>query len=424
MTKKRSLDTICIQGGWEPKTANQDSCLFTRARPLSTPQASRWDVCLIWKKTDISIQDWQTPPMTRSQPRSASWRAVWVPCLPQARRLILCGDESVSGRRPCGKLCGYLRRHNEPFTVTIPKMGVECTLVSPDATEEELAAAFRPNTKALFAETIANPALTVLDIEKFAKAAHDHGVPLIVDNTFATPINCRPFEWGADIVTHSTTKYMDGHAMTIGGCIVDSGNFDWEAHHDKFKCLTEPDESYHGVIYTQKFGKMAYITKATAQLMRDLGSIQSPQHAFLINVGLETLHLRMPRHCENAYKVASYLKSREDVAWVNYPGLEGDKYYELAKKYMPDGTCGVISFGLKSGREGAARFMNRLKLCSIETHVADSRTAVLHPASHTHRQLTNEQLVEAGVDPSMIRFSVGIEDAEDIIEDIREALEE
>ena len=282
---------------------------------------------------------------------------------------------------------------------------------------------FRPNTKALFAETIANPALTVLDIEKFAKVAHEHGVPLIVDNTFATPINCRPFEWGADIVTHSTTKYMDGHAMTVGGCIVDSGNFDWEAHHDKFTGLTEPDESYHGIIYTQKFGKLAYITKATSQLMRDLGSIQSPQNAFLINVGLETLHLRMPKHCENALKVATYLKSREDVAWVNYPGLEGDKYYELAKKYMPNGTCGVISFGLKSGRKGAADFMDKLKLCSIETHVADSRTAVLHPASHTHRQLTDEQLVEAGVDPSMIRLSVGIEGADDIIEDIRQALE-
>lgn len=244
-----------------------------------------------------------------------------------------------------------------------------------------------------------------------------------MDNTFATPINCRPFEWGADIVTHSTTKYMDGHAMTVGGCIVDSGNFDWEAHHDKFTGLTEPDESYHGIIYTQKFGKLAYITKATSQLMRDLGSIQSPQNAFLINVGLETLHLRMPKHCENALKVATYLKSREDVAWVNYPGLEGDKYYELAKKYMPNGTCGVISFGLKSGRKGAADFMDKLKLCSIETHVADSRTAVLHPASHTHRQLTDEQLVEAGVDPSMIRLSVGIEGADDIIEDIRQALE-
>ena len=306
---------------------------------------------------------------------------------------------------------------------TMGRMGVTCTFVAPDCTDEELEAAFEPNTKLVFGETIANPALAVLDIERFAKAAHDHGVPLMVDNTFPTPVMCRPFEWGADIVTHSTTKYMDGHAMTVGGCIVDSGNFDWEAHHDRFTGLTEPDESYHGIIYTQKFGKLAYITKATSQLMRDLGSIQSPQNAFLINVGLETLHLRMPKHCENALKVAAYLKSREDVAWVNYPGLEGDKYYELAKKYMPNGTCGVISFGLKSGRKGAADFMDKLKLCSIETHVAVSRTAVLHPASHTHRQLTDEQLVEAGVDPSMIRLSVGIEGADDIIEDIRQALE-
>ncbi|MCD7906977.1 MAG: aminotransferase class I/II-fold pyridoxal phosphate-dependent enzyme, partial [Clostridium sp.] len=310
------------------------------------------------------------------------------------------------------------------FTVTFPKMGVECMLVSPDATEEELNEAFKPNTKVLFAESIANPALTVLDFEKFAKVAREHGVPLIVDNTFATPINCRPFEWGVDIVTHSTTKYMDGHATCVGGCIVDSGNFDWEAHHDRFTGLTEPDESYHGIVYTQKFGKMAYIMKATAQLMRDLGSIPSPQNAFLLNLGLETLHLRMPRHCESALKVASYLQSREDVDWVRYPGLPGDKYYEVAQKYMPNGTCGVISFGLKGGRAAAAEFMDKLKLCSIETHVADSRTAVLHPASHTHRQLTDEQLVEAGVDPSMIRFSVGLESADDIIEDIRQALED
>ena len=311
------------------------------------------------------------------------------------------------------------------IAVTLAKMGITATFVSPDASEEELNAAFRPNTKLMFGETIANPALTVLDIELFAKTAHAHGVPLIIDNTFPTPVNCRPFEWGADIVTHSTTKYMDGHGAAVGGAIVDSGKFDWMAHADKYPGLCTPDESYHGITYAKKFGKEgAFITKCTAQIMRDLGSIQSPQNAFLINVGLETLHLRMPKHCENALKVAAYLKSREDVAWVNYPGLEGDKYYELAKKYMPNGTCGVISFGLKSGRKGAADFMDKLKLCSIETHVADSRTAVLHPASHTHRQLTNEQLVEAGVDPSMIRFSVGIEDAEDIIEDIREALEE
>lgn len=309
------------------------------------------------------------------------------------------------------------------FTVTLKKLGIDSTLVDPDATEEELEKAFKPNTKAVFGETIANPALVVLDIEKFARAAHRHGVPLIIDNTFATPINCRPFEWGADIVTHSTTKYMDGHATCVGGCIVDSGNFDWEANAEKFPGLTTPDESYHGIVYTQKFGKMAYIMKATAQLMRDLGSIQSPMNAFLLNLGLETLHLRVPRHCENALRVAEYLKSRDDVEWVNYPGLKGDKYYELAQKYMPDGTCGVISFGLKGGRDGAVTFMDRLKLAAIVTHVADARTSVLHPASHTHRQLTDEQLVEAGVDPSMIRFSVGIENVDDIIEDIRQALE-
>lgn len=310
------------------------------------------------------------------------------------------------------------------FTVTLKRFGISCTLVDPDAPEEELEKAFRPNTRAVFGETIANPALVVLDIEKFARLAHRHGVPLIVDNTFATPINCQPFAWGADIVTHSTTKYMDGHAMCVGGCIVDSGNFDWESQADKFPGLTTPDDSYHGVIYTQKFGKAAYITKATAQLMRDMGSIQSPQNAFLLNVGLETLHLRIPRHCENAKRVAEYLKAREDVDWVCYPGLKGDKYYELAQKYMPNGTCGVISFGLKGGRAAAAKFMDRLKLAAIVTHVADARTSVLHPASHTHRQLNEEQLVEAGVDPSMIRFSVGIENVEDIIGDLEQALTE
>ena len=275
----------------------------------------------------------------------------------------------------------------------------------------------------MFAETISNPSLVVLDIEKFAKLAHAHGVPLIVDNTFATPINCRPFEWGADIVTHSTTKYMDGHAMCVGGAIVDSGNFDWEAHADKFPGLTQPDESYHGIIYTQKFGKGAYITKATSQLMRDLGSIQSPQNAFLLNVGLETLHLRVPRHCENALKVAQYLKNHKKVAWVRYAGLEDDPYYELAQKYLPNGTCGVLSFGLKGGRDVSVGFMDKLKLAAIVTHVADARTCVLHPASHTHRQMNEQELIEAGVQPDLIRFSVGIENAEDIIADLEQALE-
>ena len=305
------------------------------------------------------------------------------------------------------------------FGVTLKKLGIDVTFISPDASEEEISAAFRPNTKALFGETISNPSLEVLDIEKFARIAHNHGVPLIVDNTFPTPINCRPFEWGADIVVHSTTKYMDGHATSVGGCIVDSGNFDWNAHADKFPGLCTPDESYHGLTYTKAFGKMAYITKATAQLMRDLGSIQSPQNAFLLNLGLETLHLRMPQHCRNAQKVAEYLSNDDRVAWVNYCGLPGNKYYELAQKYMPGGSCGVISFGLKGGREVSIKFMDSLKLAAIVTHVADARTCVLHPASHTHRQLSDEQLLEAGIRPDLIRFSVGIENADDIIADIR-----
>ncbi|MBQ1851473.1 MAG: O-acetylhomoserine aminocarboxypropyltransferase/cysteine synthase, partial [Paludibacteraceae bacterium] len=309
------------------------------------------------------------------------------------------------------------------FGVTMKKLGIEVTFVDADASEEEIQKAFRPNTKALFGETIANPVLSVLDIEKFARIAHKNGVPLIIDNTFPTPINCRPFEFGCDIVTHSTTKYMDGHAMTVGGCIVDSGNFDWEKYHDKFPGLTEPDDSYHGLAYTKSFGKGAYITKATVQLMRDLGSIQAPQNAFLLNIGLETLHLRVPRHCENAQKVAEYLEKRPEVAWVNYSGLKSSPYYELAQKQFRNGqSCGVVTFGLKGGRDVAIKFMDSLKLCCIATHVADARTCVLHPASHTHRQLSDEQLLAAGIQPDLIRFSVGIEDADDIIADIEQAL--
>lgn len=302
------------------------------------------------------------------------------------------------------------------------KLGINVTFISPKATEEEISSAFQPNTKALFGETISNPSLDVLDIEKFARIAHKHGVPLIVDNTFPTPINCRPFEWGADIIVHSTTKYMDGHATSVGGCIVDSGNFDWEANADKFPGLCTPDESYHGLTYTKAFGKMAYITKATSQLMRDLGSIQSPQNAFLLNIGLETLHLRMPQHCKNAQKVAEYLQANDKVAWVNYCGLPDNNNYELAQKYMPNGSCGVISFGLKGERHLATKFMDSLQLAAIVTHVADARTSVLHPASHTHRQLSDEQLLEAGVRPDLIRLSVGIENADDIIADIDQAL--
>ena len=311
------------------------------------------------------------------------------------------------------------------FSVTMKKMGLDTTFIDPDCTEEELNAAFRPNTKAVFGETIANPALTVLDIEKFAKAAHAHGVPLIVDNTFATPVNCRPIEWGADIVTHSTTKYIDGHASTVGGCIVDSGKFDWTQHADKFPGLTTPDDSYHGVTYTERFGLGgAFITKCTAQLMRDLGSVQSPQSAFYLNLGLESLPFRMKQHCANAQAIAEYLQNHEKVNWVKYCGLTGDKYYDLAQKYMPNGSCGVISFGLKGGRKAAETFMKHLKLGSIETHVADSRTCCLHPASATHRQMTDEQLVAAGVGADLIRLSCGLENTQDLIEDIAQALEQ
>ena len=309
------------------------------------------------------------------------------------------------------------------LNVTLKRFGIACTLADQDLPEEELERYFRPETKAVFGETIANPAGSVLDIEKFARLAHRHGCPLIVDNTFATPINCTPFSFGADIVTHSTTKYMDGHAMAVGGCIVDSGNFDWMAHKDRYPGLTTPDESYHGIVYAEKFGKCGYIQKIVAQLTRDMGACQSPMNAFLTNVGLETLHLRMARHCENAQKVADYLKNHEKVAWVEYAGLEGDKYYDLARKYLPNGVCGVLSFGPKGGREGAMRFTNALKMIAIVTHVADARTCVLHPASHTHRQLNEQQLMEAGVLPELIRLSVGIEDVEDILADLEQALQ-
>ena len=307
--------------------------------------------------------------------------------------------------------------------VTMKKMGIECTFVDQNLPEEELAKAFKPNTRAVFGETITNPTVSVLDIEKFARLAHSHGVPLIVDNTFATPINCQPIKWGADIVTHSTTKYMDGHAVGVGGAIVDSGNFDWLAHADKYPGLTTPDDSYHGIVYAEKFGKLGYITKATSQLMRDLGSIQSPQNAFYLMNGLESLHVRMQRHCENALAIAKFLKSNDKVAWVDYPNLEGDKYYDLARKYLPNGSCGVLAFGLKGGREQSIRFMDSLKLAAIATHVADAKTCLLHPASHTHRQMTEEQLIEAGVAPDLIRLSVGLENVDDLIDDLKQAFD-
>lgn len=307
--------------------------------------------------------------------------------------------------------------------VTMKKMGIECTFVDQNLPEEELAKAIKPNTRAVFGETITNPTVSVLDIEKFARLAHSHGVPLIVDNTFATPINCQPIKWGADIVTHSTTKYMDGHAVGVGGAIVDSGNFDWLAHADKYPGLTTPDDSYHGIVYAEKFGKLGYITKATSQLMRDLGSIQSPQNAFYLMNGLESLHVRMQRHCENALAIAKFLKSNDKVAWVDYPNLEGDKYYDLAQKYLPNGSCGVLAFGLKGGREQSIKFMDSLKLAAIATHVADAKTCLLHPASHTHRQMTDEQLLEAGVAPDLIRLSVGLENVDDLIDDLKQAFD-
>lgn len=420
------LDTICVQGGWKPGNGE------ARVLPIYQSTTFKYDTSEeMGKLFDLEENGYF---YTRLQNPTSDCVAAKIAELEGGVAAMLTSSGQAANFYSIVNLCEagdhivcsakvYGGTFNL-YAATIKKMGIDCTFVDPDAPEEEIEKAFRPNTKAVVGETIANPALVVLDIEKFARLAHKHDCPLIVDNTFATPINCRPFEWGADIVTHSTTKYMDGHAMAVGGCIVDSGNFDWDAHKDKFPGLTTPDESYHGIIYTERFGKGAFITKATAQLMRDLGAIQSPQNAFLLNAGLESLHLRMPRHCENALKVAQYLQSREDVAWVKYPGLPGDQYYELAQKYMPNGTCGVISFGLKGGRAAAAAFMDKLKLASIATHVADAKTCVLHPASHTHRQLSDEQLVEAGVDPAMIRFSVGIENAEDIIEDIRQALDD
>ena len=356
----------------------------------------------------IAALEGGTAGMLTSSGQAANFFAVF--------NIASCGDHVVASSTIYGGTFNL-------FNVTMKKMGVEFTFVDPDCSDEELEAAFRPNTKAVFGETIANPALKVLDIERFAKAAHDHGVPLIVDNTFATPIFCRPFEWGADIVTHSTTKYMDGHDVAVGGAIIDSGNFDWMAHADKFPGLCTPDESYHGITYAEKFGKEgAFITKATAQLMRDFGSIQSPQHAFYLNLGLESLDVRMRRHYENARKIAEFLDASDAVSWVEYPGLPGSTYYERAQKYMPEGTCGVNSFGVKGGRAAAEQFMKNLKLCSIETHVADAHTCILHPANSTHKQLSDEELIASGVGPDLVRLSVGIENADDLIEDIAQAL--
>lgn len=424
MSEQYSIETKCIQSGWKPKKGEP------RILPIYQSTTFKYDTSeQMGRLFDLEDSGYfytrlQNPTNDAVAEKICELEGGYAAMLTssgQAANFYAVMNIAEEGDHIVCSSALYGGTYNL-YAHTIHKMGVEATFVDPDCSEEELNAAFRENTKAVVGETIANPALTVLDIEKFAKAAHKHGVPLIVDNTFATPINCRPFEWGADIVTHSTTKYMDGHAMTVGGAIVDSGNFDWDAHAEKFPGLTQPDETYHGIVYTEKFGKGAYITKATAQLMRDLGSIQSPQNAFLLNIGLETLHLRMPRHCENAKKVAAYLKGHEKVAWVNCAMLEGDKYHELASKYMPNGTCGVITFGLKGGRDASVKMMDNLKLTAIVTHVADARTCVLHPASHTHRQMNDQELLEAGVQPDLIRFSVGIENADDIIADLEQAL--
>lgn len=424
MANKLNQETLCVQAGWTPTNGEPrvlpiyQSTTFKydsseQMAKLFDLEASGYFYTRLQNPTNdavaakIAALEGGVAAMLTSSGQAANFFAFFNICE--------AGDHIVSATSIYGGTYNLL-------SVTLKKLGIECTFVDEGASEEEISQAFRPNTKLLFGETISNPGVKVLDIEKFARIAHQHGVPLIVDNTFATPINCRPFEWGADIVTHSTTKYMDGHASTVGGCIVDSGHFDWSAHADKYPGLCEPDPSYHGLTYTESFGKMAYITKATSQLMRDLGSIQAPQNAFLLNLGLETLHLRMPQHCKNALKVAQWLQQNDKVAWINYPDLEGDKYHDLAKKYLPNGSCGVMAFGLKGGRDVAINFMDHLKFVAIVTHVADARTCVLHPASHTHRQLSDEQLIEAGVAPDLIRLSVGIENADDIIADLEQAL--
>lgn len=419
------IETKCIQSGWQPKKGE------SRVIPIYQSTTFKYDTSeQMGRLFDLEDEGYfytrlQNPTNDAVAAKICDLEGGYAAMLTssgQAANFYAIMNIAEAGDHIICVSAVYGGTYNL-YAHTIHKMGVEATFVDPDISKEELNALFRENTKAVFGETIANPALVVLDIEKFAEAAHEHGVPLIIDNTFATPINCRPFEWGADIVTHSTTKYMDGHAVAVGGAIVDSGNFDWMAHKEKFPGLTTPDETYHGIVYAEKFGKGAYITKATAQLMRDLGSIPSPQNAFLLNLGLETLHLRVPRHCENAKKVAEFLKTQDKVAWINCPMLPDDAQYELAQKYMPNGTCGVITFGLKGGRDASVTMMDNLKLAAIVTHVADSRTCVLHPASHTHRQMNDKELLEAGVQPDLIRFSVGTENADDIIADLKQALD-
>lgn len=422
---KKKTGTICVQGGWKPKKGEPRMVPIYQSTTFKYDNSEQMARLFDLKEPGYFYTRLQNPTndyvaakiaemeggvaaMLTSSGQAANFFAVFNICE--------AGDHFISTNTIYGGTYNL-------FGVTLKKMGIECTFVDEDATNEEIEAQFRPNTKCVFGETISNPGGNIFDIERYAKIAHKHGVPLIVDNTFATPVNCRPFEWGADIVTHSTTKYMDGHATAVGGCIVDSGNFNWMDHADKFPGLCTPDESYHGLTYATAFGKNAYITKATAQLMRDLGSIQSPQNAFLLNMGLESLHVRMQRHCENAQKVAEFLQGDPRVNWIHFAGLPNDKYHALAEKYLPNGVCGVIAFGLKGSRDEAIKFMDSLQMISIVTHVADAKTCVLHPASHTHRQLSEEQLREAGIAPDLIRLSVGLEDIDDILADIKQALD-
>ena len=425
MKQNLKTATLCVHAGYEPKNGEPRQLPIIQSTTFKYDDSDEMAMLFDLKKEGYFYTRLQNPTndavakkiaaleggvgaMLTSSGQAANFYAIFNIC--QA------GDHFVTSNEIYGGTYNL-------FGVTLKKLGIECTFVNQEASEEEIQKAFRPNTKLLFGETISNPGCKILDIEKFAKIAHKNGVPLIIDNTFATPVNCRPFEWGCDIITHSTTKYMDGHATQVGGCIVDSGNFNWEDYAEKYPGLTTPDESYHGLTYTKAFGKLAYTTKLVSQLMRDLGSIPGPQNSFLLNLGLETLHLRMRQHCANAQKVAEFLEKDERVAWVNYPGLKSNPHYQLAQKYLPDGSCGVMAFGLKGDRETAVKFMDSLQLASIVTHVADAKTCVLHPASHTHRQLSEEQLREAGIAPDLIRLSVGIEDADDIIDDIKQALD-
>ncbi len=424
MTKTLKPSTLCVRGGWKPQNGEPVEVPIYQSTTFKYDNSDEMGQLFDLKKAGYFYTRLQNPTndavagkiaaleggvgaMLTSSGQAANFYAVFNIC--EAGQHIVASTEIYGGTYNL-------------FNVTLKKLGIDCTFVDPEASDVEIEAAFRPNTRVMFGETISNPGCRVLDIEKFARIAHRQGVPLIVDNTFATPINCRPFEWGCDIVTHSTTKYMDGHSAAVGGAIVDSGNFCWQEHAEKYSGLCTPDESYHGLIYTEAFGKMAYTTKLVAQLMRDLGATPAPQNAFLLNLGLETLHLRMAQHCRNAQRIAEFLNNNRHVAWVNYCGLKNDAHYELGQKYLPNGSCGVIAFGLKGDRQTAIRWMDSLQLINIATHVADSRTCVLHPASHTHRQLSEEQLRRSGIDPTLIRLSVGIEDADDLIADIEQAL--